>query len=117
MAISSKVCCDTFVSMPDRCHVVDFVQEDLDTDQAQPCKSSRASANIVHSLAVDSQGTGSASRKRKSGPAETASGSNDDFRFPMPERGCPSPNFPPAFNRAHTGNEQHHCLAEAAPDH
>ncbi len=94
-----------------------FVQEDLDTDQAQPSQSSRAGANIVHSLAVDSQGTGSASGKRKSGLAETASASNDDFSFPMPERGCPSPYSPPAFNRVHTGNEQHRCLAEAAPDH
>ncbi len=71
--------------MPDGYHVVGLVQEDLDTDQAQPCHSSRASANIVHSLAVDGQGTGSASRKRKSGLAETASASNDDFSFPMPE--------------------------------
>ncbi|DBA75429.1 TPA: hypothetical protein ACH3X1_010689 [Trebouxia sp. C0004] len=79
--------------------------------------SSQASANIDHSLAVDGQGTGCDSRKRKSGLAETASVSNDDFTFPMPKIGCPSPNFPLAFNRVHTGNEQHHCLSEAAFDH
>lgn len=95
-----------------------FVQEDLGSNQAQPFQSSRASANIVHSLAVGGQFTGSASRKRKSVPAD--SGSNDasyDFSCPMPETGSPLLSFPAAFKRVHTGNKQQHCLAEAAYDH
>ncbi len=91
---------------------MDFAQEDLDTDQAQPSQSSRASADIVHSLAVGGQVTGSASRTRKSVPAD--SGSNDDFSFPIPESGSPLLSFPAAFKRVHTGNKQHHYLAEAA---
>ena len=89
-----------------------FAQEDLDTDQAQPSQSSRASADIVRSLAAGGQVTGSASRKRKSVPVD--SGSNDDFSLPMPETASPLLSIPPAFNQVHTGNKQHHCLAEAA---